>query len=73
VFVALQITAAALFCVGLAPLIVSGLSGALGGPEMIGQALAIVCGVTSALSAVVFASGRKHFPGVAIQRLARTA
>jgi hypothetical protein len=60
--VALSITIGALFCYGLAPLIVSGLSGVLGGPVMIGTALAIVCAVTSLSGAVIFGLSRRSFP-----------
>jgi hypothetical protein len=60
-FVAVTVTGAALFCIGVAPLLVSGLSGALGGPAKIGEALSIVCGTASLLGAAVFAIGRQHF------------
>jgi hypothetical protein len=43
--------------------VVSGLSGALGGPAMIGNALAIVCCGTSLLGAVVFGIGCRYFSG----------
>lgn len=52
-----------LFYIGLAPLTVSGLSTALGGPARIGQALAIVCLSASVLNAIVFAVSARHFPG----------
>lgn len=51
-------------CLGLAPVLVSLLSGAMGGPDMIGKALSIVCVTTSLASALTFALGRRHFPGV---------
>src|SRR5262249_2800623 len=54
-------------CLGLAPLAVSALSGAIGGPAMIGRALAIVCGTTSILGAAMFAFGRRYFSNVATQ------
>jgi MFS family permease len=47
---------------GLAPLTVSLLSSALGGPALIGRALAIVCATGSALGALAFALGARHFP-----------
>jgi MFS family permease len=47
---------------GLAPVAVSLLSGAIGGPPMIGKALAFVCVAASLLGAVAFASGRPYFP-----------
>jgi hypothetical protein len=61
----------ALFAVGVAPLLVSGLSGALGGQSMIGEALAIVGGVTSILGAFVFGFGIRSFPRFAPQYLAQ--
>jgi MFS family permease len=51
--------------VGLAPLAVSALSGAIGGPDLIGQALALVCVVASLLCATAFALGRRQFPTTA--------
>lgn len=44
-----------------APLTVSLLSGQLGGPAMLGEALAIVCIVTSLLGVAIFAVGRHAF------------
>lgn len=49
-----------LFAVALAPLAVSLLSGALGGPAMIGHALACVCVATGLCGAILFACGRRH-------------
>lgn len=46
-----------LFGVALAPMIVSGASGALGGPAMIGWALAVVCGVSMLISGGAFVVG----------------
>lgn len=60
-YVALTVTVGALFSIGVAPLVISGLSGALGGPAMIGKALAVVCGITSILATVVFGFGRQYF------------
>jgi MFS family permease len=60
-YVAVTVTVGATFSIGVAPLVVSGLSGALGGPEMIGQSLAIVCAATSVLGAVAFGFGRRYF------------
>lgn len=51
-----------LFFVGLAPLMVSGLSGLLGGQRMIGHALAFVCAAASLLGAAVFALSARFFP-----------
>jgi MFS family permease len=61
-FVAVTITGAAIFCVGVAPLIVSALSTALGGPMMLALAVTIVCVATSIAGAVVFITGRTFFP-----------
>jgi predicted MFS family arabinose efflux permease len=47
---------------GLAPLTVSLLSGAIGGPAMIGEALAWVCATTSLFATAVFAFGIRYFP-----------
>jgi hypothetical protein len=48
-----------LFGMMLAPLAVSLLSGAIGGPHMVGVALAIVCVTGSLLCAAVFGIARK--------------
>jgi MFS family permease len=61
---ALTIVAAALFAIGIAPLAVSTLSGLLGGPQMIGTALAVVCSVTSVIGAIVFGFSRRNFPAL---------
>ena len=61
-YIAITIAVSALFSVALAPLAVSSLSGALGGPAMIGEAMAIVGTVTSLLGSAVFAFGGRHFP-----------
>lgn len=63
-YIAITVTVGAIFSVGLAPVIVSHLSHSLGGPPMIGKALAIVCVITSAIGAVVFGFGRRYFPGI---------
>jgi hypothetical protein len=55
-----------LFFVGLAPLAVSTLSGALGGESMIGQALSLVCASASFLGMVVFAICSRFFPTTAL-------
>lgn len=51
-----------LFGVAVTPLIVSGLSGALGGAAMIGASLAIVCVVAGVLGTVLFALARRTAP-----------
>jgi predicted MFS family arabinose efflux permease len=50
---------------GLAPIVVSLISGAIGGPAMLGKALALVTTMTSLLSAATFALGRRCFRLVA--------
>ena len=61
-YLALTVTVGALFFIGVAPLAVSSLAGAFGGSAMIGQALGVVCGVTSLLGASVLAFSRRYFP-----------
>lgn len=61
-FLAFTITGAALFFIGVAPLAVSGLSALLGGPNSIGEALAIVTTATSLSGAVVLTFGSRYFP-----------
>jgi len=56
-----------LFAVGVAPVTVSLLSGALGGPAMIGKALTLVCVTTSLLAAATFAFGSRYLPRTAVQ------
>lgn len=68
-YLAISLTVAALFSLGVAPLVVSTLSGALGGPEMVGHALALVCGMTSVCGAFVFAAARHHFDPVVVSSL----
>jgi MFS family permease len=60
--VSVKFAAAMFFGLGLAPLTVSLLSGSMGGPAMIGKALAVVCSATSILGAVTFVAGRRYFP-----------
>lgn len=57
--------ASLLFGMALAPLTVSLLSTALGGPATIGKALACVCALMSLLGAAGFAFGRRYFPRMA--------
>lgn len=59
--------AATLFCNGLAPLVVSLLSGAIGGPATIGKAVSIVCVVTCVFGAAIFGLGRRHVSCTAVQ------
>jgi predicted MFS family arabinose efflux permease len=58
---AAMIGANTFFGVALAPLIVSLLSGEIGGPAMIGKALAFLCAAAGLFSAVMFAFGRQNF------------
>lgn len=53
--------AVAIISLGVAPLLVSGLSGALGGPARLGDALAIVCVGSALVGAVGFLIGRHAF------------
>ena len=57
------------FCVGLAPLLVSSLSGALGGPSSLAAALSIVCAVTSLFSALCFLYGVRNMASAPNQQL----
>lgn len=50
------------FGIGLAPVMVSGLSSALGGPTMLGEALTLVCVAASLLAAMTFLFGARYFP-----------
>src|SRR6185312_349592 len=50
------------FSMGLSPLIVSVLSGALGGSAALGKALALMCVTISLLGAAAFAWGQARFP-----------
>jgi MFS family permease len=47
---------------GVAPLTISVLSGVLGGPTMIGKALASVCVMAAVLGAILFSLGRRFHP-----------
>jgi MFS family permease len=57
-----------LFGVGLAPVMVSALSGAFEGPTAIAKALACVCLLSSCSAAATFAFGIRYFPASAAQR-----
>ena len=50
------------FAYGLAPVAVSLLSQAIGGPIMIGKAVAFVCVCTCVVGAAIFAVGTRNFP-----------
>ena len=47
--------------IGLVPILISGLSTFLGGPAMLGRALAWVCVTATLLAAAIFAAGARHF------------
>jgi MFS family permease len=64
-FMSVSMVAGAIFGVALAPLLVSSLSGALGGPLMIGTALAAVCVAFSVAGVVIFSWGSRAFPSKA--------
>jgi MFS family permease len=64
--IALMSATGQLFGFGFAPLTVSVLSGLLGDPSSIGQALSIVCVTMSLLGAAIFAVGSRTFPPRAI-------
>ncbi|WP_129649577.1 MFS transporter [Peristeroidobacter agariperforans] len=68
-FVAVSLTAATLFSDGVAPLVVSSLSGELGGATAIGEALALVCGITGVLGAIVFGLSRNSFANPEVERV----
>jgi len=50
------------FAFMLAPVLVSVLAGALGGPAMLGRAVSIACGFTAVMGAVTFGIGRRYLP-----------
>jgi MFS family permease len=63
------LTAANIVVAGaLAPLVVSLLSGALGGPATIGKALALTCAGAGIMSALSFGFGSRHFRRTLVQR-----
>lgn len=58
--VSVSVAVNVLFAIGIAPPIVSALSGTIGGPATIGKALSLVCLCTSLLAAVAFSMGRRY-------------
>lgn len=66
-YISITFALGSLFSFALAPVLVSGLSTALGGQSMVGHALAIVGGITAVIGAIVFGVGRKNFPGTTVQ------
>jgi len=58
IFAALSV----LFSVGVAPMLVSRLSGIVGGPSMIGEALGAVCGGATLLACAIFGAALRGFP-----------
>jgi MFS family permease len=65
--VSVSVATNVLFALGLAPLVVSLLSGAIGGSASVGRALALVCVAASLLGATAFAFGIRYFPRTAVQ------
>jgi MFS family permease len=62
VYLALSVTMGALFFVGVAPLVISGVATMLGGESMLGEALAMACGGSSFLGAIILFSMKRYFP-----------
>jgi MFS family permease len=62
-FISITFALSSLFSFALAPVLVSSLSGVLGGPSMIGQSQAVIGGVTAVVGAIIFGYGRRYFPG----------
>lgn len=58
--------ATVLFSVGLAPVMVSALSGPIGGAAMIGTSLSVVCVMTCLAGAAAFAAGLRYFPAAKV-------
>lgn len=58
--VSILVAVSAIFGAGLAPLMVSTLSGYMGGADMIGRALGSIASVGSLLGAILFASGIRY-------------
>lgn len=58
----LMLAISLVFAFGVAPVLVSQLSDAMGGLTMIGRALAIVCAISSAVGVVTLTAGRRNFP-----------
>jgi dipeptidyl-peptidase-4 len=60
-FLAVLFAFGTIFGIGLAPVTVSLLSSVMGGPALIGRALALTCAATSIMGAATFVLGRRHF------------
>ena len=58
--VSVSVAVNVLFAIGIAPPIVSALSGAIGGPATIGKALSLVCLSTSILAAAAFSVAQRY-------------
>jgi MFS family permease len=65
--VSVSVAVNVLFAIGIAPPIVSALSGAIGGPAMIGKSLSLVCLCTSLLAAAAFSLGRRYVSRAVVQ------
>jgi hypothetical protein len=57
-----MVTVSLVFGIGLAPLVVSMLSSALGGPTTLALALTLVCTATGMVGSVIFWLARPSFP-----------
>jgi predicted MFS family arabinose efflux permease len=62
---AVMAAAGAVLGVAVAPVLVSVLSGAIGGPAMIGRSMGLVCMTAGLLCAATFTLGRRRFPQMA--------
>jgi MFS family permease len=65
--VSVSVAVNVLFAIGVAPPIVSALSGAIGGPATIGKALSLVCLCTSLLAGAAFSVGRRYISRAMVQ------
>jgi len=63
----LLIGATVIFGVGVSPVLVSLISGALGGPSMLGKALTLIWAIASVAAAAIFAFGSRLFRPGALQ------
>lgn len=68
-YVSVVTAVSAPICLGVSPLLVSGLSAVLGGPSRIGVALSVVCVTASMAGACVFWRARAWMPVLTIEQL----
>lgn len=66
-YLSLSMVVGSFFGVALAPMLVSVLSDSLGGPQMVGKALATICVISSALGTATFMFGSRYFPRASTQ------